>query len=62
MPIVVERLTRCGADDEIEAHRVGERAKIAVAGEQRDSAVDTALGDQSIAEARLTPPFQHRRP
>src|SRR5580700_10642240 len=40
-------------NDEVEAGRGGERAEIAVAGEQGNPAVDTGLGDQRIAESRL---------
>ena len=39
--------------DEVETGCAGERAEIAVAGEERNPAVDTGLGDECIAEARF---------
>ena len=46
----------------IEAFRFGERPEVPVSREQRNPAINTALGDQGIAEAGLTALCQHVRP
>jgi hypothetical protein len=52
---------RCEPNKEIEAGSVGEGPEIPVARKERNPAIDTALGDQGIAEARLTALCQHLR-
>jgi len=49
----------CGPNDEIEAGSVGERPEIPVSRKQRNPAINTALGDQGIAEPRLAALCQH---
>jgi hypothetical protein len=44
---------RCEPNHEIQAGGVGEGPEIAVARKERNPAIDTALGDQDIVEARL---------
>ena len=58
---VARGLFRRGADQEIEAGGVGERPEIPVSRKQRNSAIDTALGDQGIAEARFAALCEHLR-
>ena len=41
-----------GAQHELEVCSLGERAEVSVARDQSNALVDTALGDQRIAEAR----------
>jgi hypothetical protein len=48
--------------DQIQPSRVGEPPKIAIACEQRNPTVYAALGDQSVAETRLTPFGQNLGP
>jgi hypothetical protein len=52
---------RCEPNREIEAGSVGEGPEIPVARKQGNPAIDTALGDQGIAEARLTALCQYLR-
>ena len=52
---------RRGPNDEMEAGGLGERTEIPVSRKQGDPAIDTALRDQCIAEARLTALGQHLR-
>lgn len=47
------------SDREIEAGSIGEGPEVLVARKKRDAAVDTALGDQGIAEAGFTALRQH---
>ena len=53
---------RRGPNQEIEAGSVGERPEVPVSREERNPAIDTALSDQGIAEARLAALRQHLRP
>jgi hypothetical protein len=41
----------------MEAGYFGERAEVAVAGDEGEAAVETELGDQGIGEARLSVTF-----
>jgi hypothetical protein len=50
---------RCGPNQEIEAGSAGERPEIPVSRKERNAAIDTTLGDQGIAEARLAALRQH---
>src|ERR1700674_4984854 len=63
-PQVRTRLTsRCaGAKHEVEVCSHGERAEVPVARDERNALVDTALGDQRIAETRLASFYQHLSP
>jgi hypothetical protein len=49
-------------NQKIEAGGAGERPEIAVSRQKRNPAIDTTLGDQGIAEARLAALRQHFRP
>jgi len=53
---------RSGLGCEIEASAFGERSKIAITRQQNDPAIQTALCDQGIAQARLPSPGEHTRP
>src|SRR5258708_6831151 len=50
---------RSGPKYKMEARSFGERAEVPVAREERNAAVDTALGDQRVAETRLAALCQH---
>jgi hypothetical protein len=50
------------SNHQVEAGRVGERPEAPVSRKERNPAIDAALSDQGIAEARLTEPCQHVRP
>ena len=43
----------------IEARSFGEHSEVPISREKRNASIDTGLGDQCIAEARLTPLCQH---
>lgn len=46
----------------IEARSFGEHSEVPIPREKGNASVDTALGDQCVAEARLAPFCQHFRP
>ena len=50
------------SNHKIEALSFGERPEVPVSRKERNPAINTALGDQSIAEARFTALCQHLRP
>jgi len=52
---------RSGPKDKIEARSFGERPEVTVSREKRNASVNTALGDQRIAEARFAALCQHHR-
>jgi hypothetical protein len=50
---------RSGPKYKIKSRSFGECLEVPVSREQRDTPVDTALGDQRITETRLAAPCQH---
>ena len=55
------KLSRGGPKYKIKARSFGERSEVPVSREERNASVDTALGDQRVAEARLAALCQHLR-